>query len=123
MIGPQGRNVEVVAHELMHAALHERVGAWRRFMEIPTWFDEGLAMQVDTRPKYGLPAGEAVLGNEVRRWASFSSFFAGDEHTLVSPYAQARALVADWVAGVGAQSVYPLLAKIHDGQSFEETFP
>lgn len=120
MIGPKGQNIDVVAHELMHAEIHERAGFWNRFMKIPTWFDEGLAMQVDYRPKYVLAAEDAHAKDEVRQLTSFSSFFKGGEKVVVSNYAKARVLVADWVAKVGKASVYQRLYQLRDGQSFEE---
>lgn len=120
MIGPEGQNIDVVAHELMHAEIHERAGFWNRFMKIPTWFDEGLAMQVDFRPKYLLAAEDAHAIDEVRQLTSFSSFFNGGEKVVVSNYAKARVLVADWIAKVGKASVYQQLHQLRDGQSVEE---
>ncbi|MGC1440713.1 MAG: hypothetical protein WA888_08900, partial [Burkholderiaceae bacterium] len=34
-IGPKGQNVDVVAHELMHAEIEHRVGFWTRTMKLP----------------------------------------------------------------------------------------
>jgi hypothetical protein len=42
MVGPRGQNPDVVA-QFMHAEIAYRVGFWRRFMQVPIWFDEGLA--------------------------------------------------------------------------------
>ncbi len=120
MIGPAGQSIDVVAHELMHAEIHERAGFWSRFMKIPTWFDEGLAMQVDFRPKYLLAAEDAHGLDEVRHLTSFSSFFSGGEQVIISHYAKARVLVANWVERVGRASVYQQLHQLRDGQSFAE---
>lgn len=57
IIGPKGQNPDVIAHELMHAEIANRVGYWRRLTQLPVWFDEGLAMQVDFRPRYVLRNG------------------------------------------------------------------
>ena len=56
IIGETGANVDVVAHEWSHAEFAERVGVISRTYVYPTWFDEGLAMQVDLREAYGLKA-------------------------------------------------------------------
>lgn len=51
VLGPKGLNQDVISHELVHAELVYRVGWWNREMEIPTWFDEGLALMLDYRYK------------------------------------------------------------------------
>ncbi len=120
MIGPKGQSVDVVAHEFMHAEIHQRVGFWHRFMNIPTWFDEGLAMQVDYRPQYALAAKDQPTKATIRQLTTSSLFFSGSEKVVVSNYAKARALVADWVAIIGKVSVYQQLEKLKEGQSFED---
>ena len=45
-------SIDVTAHELVHAEIVSRIGYIKRQFEIPTWFDEGAAMQVDFREKY-----------------------------------------------------------------------
>ena len=122
MVGPKGRNADVVAHELMHAELFERVGARRRFTEIPVWFDEGVAMQVDFRPRYDLPASEAVDTAYVRQLQSARSFFGADEHRLVRNYVAAKVEVAHGLAGIDAQSLYGRLDRIRDGEPFDTAF-
>lgn len=77
-------------------------------------------MQVDFRPKYLLAAEDAHAIDEVRQLTSFSSFFNGGEKVVVSNYAKARVLVADWIAKVGKASVYQRLHQLRDGQSVEE---
>ena len=47
----QKANIDVTAHELVHAEIVHRVGYLKRQLHIPTWFDEGVAMQVDYRNK------------------------------------------------------------------------
>ena len=66
LIGPKGQNVDVVSHELMHAETADRIGFVAKFTELPTWFDEGLAMQVDFRPAYDIPAEATVDSKPVR---------------------------------------------------------
>ena len=59
IVGSKGQNIDVIAHELMHAEIADRVGYWRRFTQLPVWFDEGLAMQVDYRAAYTLPVSDS----------------------------------------------------------------
>ena len=42
-------NEDVLAHEMCHDELQERLGYFTSKFEVPTWFDEGLALQLDHR--------------------------------------------------------------------------
>lgn len=121
IIGPKGQNVDVVAHELMHQELHERVGTWRLFTEVPVWFNEGVAMQVDFRPQYTLPeeAGNASNKGEVRGLKSVSQFNHGNDEQLTQHYAFAKAEVARWLANIGRHDLYARLERIRAGESFD----
>ncbi len=49
ILNQDGLNVDVIAHEMCHDELMARVGWWKTKKEIPTWFDEGLALMLDYR--------------------------------------------------------------------------
>ena len=117
IIGPKGQNVDVVAHELMHAETKHRVGYWRRWIELPIWFDEGLAMQVDHRERYNLPKDAKT--SYVRKLHSVSEFSVPDRDLLTNHYASAKSEVALWVSKVGTDSVYIHLNSIKEGVPFE----
>lgn len=121
IIGPKGQNVDVVAHELMHQELHERVGTWRVLTEIPVWFNEGVAMQVDFRPQYRIPeaAGIASDTTEVRGLKSASQFNHGNDDQLTQHYAFAKFEVAQWLAKVGHYELYPRLGRVRAGESLD----
>lgn len=122
LIGPQGQNVDVVAHELMHQELHGRVGSWRLLTEIPVWFNEGVAMQVDYRPHFELPRGAGATTNktgEIRGLKSASQFNDGNNQQLTQHYAFAKAEVAQWLVNVGRDNLYPRLERIRAGESFD----
>lgn len=121
VVGPKGRNLDIVAHELMHAELFERVGYWRRFTEIPAWFDEGVAMQVDFRPRYGMvEQGQSVGSTQfVRELKSYRQFFHGDDEQLTQHYAAAKAEVARWLTSIGPHELYDRFDRIRAGESFD----
>jgi hypothetical protein len=48
-LGPEGQNIDVIAHEYMHAEVHHRVGWLNYSLNVPIWFMEGLATLVDFR--------------------------------------------------------------------------
>ncbi len=117
-VGHNGENTDVIAHEFMHAELFERVGYWRRFVEVPTWFDEGVAMQVDHRSAYALPNESRV--DAVRQLDTAGRFFVPDETHLTWNYAAAKLEVARWLNKVGAHGLYPRLERLRAGEKFEE---
>jgi hypothetical protein len=120
MVGPKGQNVDVVAHELMHAEIHHRVGYLKRFLQLPTWFDEGVAMQVDYRSRYSLSPQDALQTAFVRDLTTYSTFFKGDDQALTRNYASAKHEVASWLSKVASTSLYSRFQRIRDGQSFAE---
>jgi len=120
MVGPKGQSVDVVAHELMHAEIHHRVGYLKRFLQLPTWFDEGVAMQVDYRTRYSLSPQDSQTADYVRDLTTFSSFFKGDEQAVVRNYASAKQVVAFWLSKVGSTSLYMHLQRLKNGESFAE---
>lgn len=119
LIGPNGRNVDVVAHELMHAEIVDRVGVMAKFTELPTWFDEGLAMQVDFRAEYDLAGGANAETKPVRALQSASDFYVPDSRQLTNNYASAKAEVALWAQQVGHASVFAQLERMRLGEPFE----
>jgi hypothetical protein len=122
IIGPRGQDVDVVSHELMHTEIHHRVGA-KRLREIPTWFDEGVAMQVDYRSRYLLEPQDAQNSDDVRALTSASSFFVADDGVLTRNYASAKKVIALWLAEVEPAALYPRLQRLKNGESFSDIFP
>jgi hypothetical protein len=121
VIGPQGHNTDVVAHELMHAEVFARTGFWRHLRHVPAWFDEGVAMQVDRRPAYALPADGRVDTAFVRQLDTQRAFNAtADDAQLTRHYAAAKAEVTQWLSGVGAQSLYARLDRLGQGEAFDD---
>jgi hypothetical protein len=118
ILGPEGTNIDVVAHELLHAELSERVGPWRRFREIPAWFDEGLAMQVDFRSRYN--SSQAVDATELaslRTLRSMDQFYAGNDEAITQHYARSKQAVAQWLEKIGRSNLYSRLERIRAGES------
>ncbi|MCV6591004.1 MAG: hypothetical protein OIF57_18580 [Marinobacterium sp.] len=111
----QTANVDVAAHELVHAEVVERVGYLKRQFDIPTWFDEGVAMQVDYRPKYDL--SEKITVPEFKRVISLTTpdkFWSHDKNQNVENYRSAKAAVFELFENTD-ESLYSLLSKIASG--------
>ena len=123
VVGPKGHDVNILAHETLHAEIHHRVGHWNRLTQIPTWFDEGLAMQVDFRERYlwSFRFG-AVDSGTVKQWTSRSQFFSGDDEELTRHYAMAKEELRLWVEEFGREDVYGFLERVRQGERFAETY-
>ena len=123
IVGPKGHDVDILAHEELHAEIHHRVGHWRRLTQIPTWFDEGLAMQVDYRERYtwSLESGEVDSGS-VKQWTSRAQFFRGNDEELTRHYAMAKEEVSLWLQKLGPRNLYDFLERIRLGDGFVETY-
>lgn len=119
-IGPQGQSVDVVAHELMHAEVAKRVGYWRRNFELPAWFDEGVAMQVDLRSRYDWPRQKGDNDySYIRQFTSQRQFWNADDKKLTRNYAAAKAEVAQWLAAIGRSELYSRLERVREGEGFD----
>lgn len=114
VIGPQGRNVDVLAHELVHAEVVDRLG-FRRRMTLPVWFDEGLAMQVDHRSTFDPPM-DGWDSSFVRELDTAPEFFQFEGGKHVPNYAAAKQEVGLWLGSDGARSLYPRLDRMRAGE-------
>lgn len=118
VIGPNGQNVDVIAHEWLHAEIQQRVGFFRFLIEIPVWFDEGAALTVDYRPPF-LPHNIALSAAQVQRVKLLergSDFFAGDIRTH---YQAARLAVEPLIIN---DRFFDDLQRISLGERFDSVF-
>ena len=121
-VSPHGINQTILAHELSHAELHARVGAWN-FLRgaLPPWIDEGIAVIASEDERYlnpnvigtakcqVQPGEESYLNHfEWRRTAAEASFL----------YAQAACRVLRWMDAKGGKDhVLLAIADIMKGMS------
>lgn len=109
-------NIDVTAHELVHAEIFSRVGYLRRQFEIPTWFDEGAAMQVDYRKKY--TSHDAIDQDEFAQLISLdkpAKFWGSDKNQIIDNYRKSKAAVAELLISTD-ENLYSLLEKIRHGE-------
>lgn len=118
VFGPDGLNEDVVSHELAHAQIFSRLGWWRTLTALPTWFDEGLAMQFDARDRFGEAAyAELAATQRLVKHASIatvSSFFDAD---AVNHYVQVRHDVAVEWRRRGPEAMRERVAKLARGEA------
>ena len=109
-------DINVVAHELVHAEVVHRVGYLKRQFSIPTWFDEGAAMQVDHRSQYSYKG--SIEEDEFRRIISLDvpkNFWTSDENQNVDNYRSAKMAVAE-ILNSKDNELYSILEKVKRGE-------
>lgn len=118
VIGPEGINVDVVAHELTHAEIGARLSYWQRLTALPVWFDEGMALMVDYRRPY-LPINISLLKEEIdnvkRNFYGFQFF--GSENTFKNYQASRMAVVH-----IDPKDLYSGLDRVQNGEDIEYVF-
>ena len=141
ILGPDGNNADVIAHELCHDELFARLGWWRVKRQIPQWFNEGLALMVDYR--FSNPAvwdradsSQAKTMEDDDDLMPFArrpmlkltdlettrDFFWGDYSHVMLAYQTAADEVARWLATVGRAGVPALTDALTDGNDFADTY-
>lgn len=118
VIHPSGLNLDVIAHEFSHTELFSRIGYLNREKKIPTWFDEGLAMQVDWRPSYSTDSLRSWTDGfidlpRVRSMVSYRQFGSGDVRLN---YSTAKYEVGKWHT---PEKLETFIATINVGGSFD----
>lgn len=142
ILGPDGNNADVIAHELCHDELFARLGWWQVKRQIPQWFNEGLALMVDYRfsnPSVWEPSDSTQQTTpfadenmtmpfpqrpmlKLADLETTRDFFGGDyRHTLLA-YQTAADEVARWLMVVGRASVPALTNSINGGTDFGEAY-
>ena len=140
VLGPEGNNTDVIAHELCHDELFARLGWWTVKRQIPQWFNEGLALMVDyrfTNPDTwerpdSLPTafdddyadipsryGPMIKLSELE---STRDFFGGGYQHVMLAYQTAAAEVSRWLAVVGLRGVPTLTQAVENGEPFYEEY-
>ncbi|GAB3885456.1 hypothetical protein [Spirosoma agri] len=142
VLGPEGNNTDVIAHELCHDELFSRLGWWTVKRQIPQWFNEGLALMVDYR--FSSPAvwerptkasradslfdSEPVLSFPRQPMLTLSDlettrdFFGGSYSHVMQAYQTSADEVARWLSIVGQPGVPALTNAMENGDDFRHTY-
>jgi hypothetical protein len=102
-ISPEGRNVDVISHEISHSILEEEIGYFS-ILRIPTWINEGIAMQVDNREDFTFPDLEKNYKPDARKFSEIStpkSFYAANNEILKLNYAISKYQVLCMIKNYG----------------------
>lgn len=117
-------SIDVTAHELVHAEVAHRLGFWTRTVELPVWFDEGVALQLDLRAPYAIDCG--AVGEQrvraVRTLTTVRRFWHGDTGQIVQNYQAAKCAAAEVLERHPPRTLYASLARLTGGAHFGDVF-
>ena len=122
LLSPRGLNVVIISHELTHIELHNRVGAFRSWRTIPSWFDEGLAVLVSEDPRYTDNAWLRATdhGRKAPKLEDIGKMLGNGDWLL--SYGTARREVGAWYLRAGRSGLERLIAELKDGKGFDTAF-
>jgi hypothetical protein len=118
ILGPRGvLDEDVISHELAHAEFSARVGH-KSSDEIPSWFDEGLAVQFDGR----VPEVESPPRDEEGSYAFDLNQKDDIKHDDWQAYANAKHEVRRWLDVVGREGFQKFVQAMRSGEDFQEAY-
>jgi hypothetical protein len=137
VLGPDGGNADVIAHELCHDELYARLGWWTLRRQVPQWFNEGLALLVDYR--FTDPADPTRRFRDERDEWRFRSlnqqtlpaltdlesareFFDGDGERVTLAYLTAGLTVSAWLTRNGPTAPRRLADALASGTDFGSAY-
>ncbi len=117
VLGPNGQNVDVMAHEFVHAEIYARLGWMTWVLDMPRWFEEGVSLLVDLRDPF-LPQSISLEDREIE--AVKSIFYGHHFYTdnAFQNYQAARLAVES----VDKSEFYANLERMKQGHSFDDVF-
>ena len=118
--------LDILAHEITHAELHARLSAEAQ-KTIPTWFDEGLAMQNDYRERYSEAQWTQQTNNGENAVAledmdTPSEFYAGEAEDRRFRYLNAKHELDVWMTAHGQHGLLELLDRLNGGADFTTAY-
>jgi hypothetical protein len=124
VLSSDGVDEQIIAHEITHTILYKHIGWYKTIYKIPTWFEEGLAMQVDDREKYAIDSLQIKINNglilpDVSTLTTGAQFYSGDDDAVTLHYVTAKYFVHEWLK---THSLKSFIYAINYGRSFESAY-
>ena len=118
--------LDILAHEITHAELHTCLSAEAQ-KAIPTWFDEGIALQNDYREKYSEAQWTQQTDNGKNAVAledmdTPAEFYAGEAEDRRFRYLNAKHELDVWMTSHGQQGLLELLDRLNGGADFTTAY-
>ncbi|MEP7163068.1 MAG: hypothetical protein ABI741_00160 [Ferruginibacter sp.] len=117
-------DIDIIAHEISHTVLYNNTGWYKTKFKIPTWFDEGLAMQVDDRHYYSIDSLKAKKNAgaklpDILQMKTPADFFSGSAETVMLNFSTAKYTIHEWLQ---THSLQKFIEAINNGEGFEKAY-
>lgn len=117
-------DLDIISHEWSHGEFGKRIGFFRKLYKIPTWFDEGLAMQNDYRDYYSDETLKVKSDNfrnlpDIISYKTAGQFLAGSHEQIMFNYMTAKHVIKNWYT---KKKLNTLIEDINSGKTFEEAY-
>jgi hypothetical protein len=119
-LSKEGFNLDIISHELCHSFFWSQLGYFDQ-RKIPTWFDEGVAMQLDFRLflKDSILEKSYVTNYEtLKSIASPEQFYKGGRPLMNKNYIVARIEVKQFLTSCGMEGIHQLIETLNKGDDF-----
>jgi hypothetical protein len=137
VLNVQEINVDVISHEMSHIELLKRLGWWKTTMQIPQWFNEGVALMLDKRfvnnPHpigrymeymdqwlYYTKGGQEIL--ELEDIVKVKDFFRGNQQYVMLAYMTSGLEVSYWLHQTGSKGINRFISNMADGDKFSVAY-
>ena len=109
-----------IAHELGHLVVHQAV--FGPYGDLPTWLDEGLALDAEGELRSDLQSrlNEAISEDTLFSVRSIASSFPTDPEEAALCYAESYSLVQFLIDNYGSDKILALLDLFKEGSTYDE---
>jgi hypothetical protein len=124
VLSNDGVDEQIIAHEITHTILYNHIGWYKAIYKIPTWFEEGLAMQVDDREKYAVDSLQVKIANGlvllgVSTIADGAQFYSGGDDAITQHYVTAKYIIQEWLK---THSLKRFIEAMKSGVAFKNAY-
>lgn len=120
----EGFDLDVISHELCHSFFWSHLGYLDQ-RKIPSWFDEGLAMQLDNRSFLQdsiLEKSYVTNYGKLKSIASPEQFYKGGWPLMKKNYIVARIELKQFLSSCGMEGVRQIIENLNKGDDFISSY-
>ncbi|MFC1961978.1 peptidase MA family metallohydrolase [Chloroflexota bacterium] len=111
-----------IAHELTHLVIHQII--FSAYGNLPTWLDEGLAMNGEGKLEdfFVASLNQAIVNDALLSVRSIASPFSAYAEESALAYAESYSIVKFLVDNYGKEKMFTLLKTYQEGSSYDNAF-
>lgn len=122
-----GLKTDVISHELCHAELFSRIGEnyFKYYTQLPCWFDEGIALQFDSRDIYNDKEYYSKLildKTDLEQLDRPGDFYTNDHSETLKNYLLSKLEIERFILNNSAQDLVELVDKFKNGGDLYEEY-